>query len=141
MIAIASAAVLFAVWWVYAISPPTPKQVAMQKTTLAQQPDLSYIDFYTAMKTPAPDQQFNELAQTMQTFYGLPGWQLRDIRYDDGQYRIQLTRQGGTLQWLTEWAALSSYALNLGSKGAEIGVSSQLQERPRPKELYTRCRK
>ncbi len=78
------------------------------------------------MNTPAPEQQLEEFAQIIQTFYGLPGWQAADIRYDGNQYQVQLNRQGGAMQWLTQWASAENYCLNLSSKGAEILVSSQL---------------
>lgn len=135
MIALGSAAVLAVVWWVYTVHPPTHQKVVMTQV-VAQKPDLSYVDFYAAMKSPAPEQQLDELAQTIQIFYGLPGWQAANIRYEGSTYRIQMSRLGGSLQWLTKWAAAQNYALNLSASGAEIGIASQLQERPRPKALY-----
>ncbi len=135
MIAVSAAVVLAIVGWIYVMSPPSNSQVVSQKVVV-QKPDLNYIDFYSAMKTPAPEQQLDELAQTVQIFYGLPGWQAGDIRYDGHQYHVQLTRQGGTLQWLMQWAAEQHYLLSLGSKGAEIAVPSQLNDRPKPKALY-----
>ena len=135
MIAVVSAAVLVVVWWVYAVNPPTTKAVTVQNV-VAEHPDLSYVDFYAAMKTPAPEQQLAELAQMVKIFYGLPGWQPSGIRYTGNQYNIQMDRQGGALQWLTQWVSAQHYSLSLGSKGAEVAVASQLQERLRPKALY-----
>src|SRR5262249_33510198 len=97
----AAIAVLAAAWWIYATHSPDQKagiQVVEEK------PDLAYVDFYAAMSSPAPTQQLNELAQTIQVFYGLPGWQARAIRSEGSRYHIQLERLGGSLQWLTRWA-------------------------------------
>lgn len=135
MVALGSAAVLAVVWWIYAMHPPAPERVVVNQT-VAQKPDLSYVDFYAAMKSPAPQEQINELAQTIQIFYGLPGWQAADLHYDGSVYHVQMSRQGGSLQWLTKWAAGQNYGLNLSSQGAEVSVASELKDRLRPRTLY-----
>ncbi|MBS0349627.1 MAG: hypothetical protein JSR33_00330 [Proteobacteria bacterium] len=134
-IAVLGAALLAILAWIYVIHPPFHPKAAPKKIVV-QQPDINYVDYYAAMKTPTPEQQLNELAQTIQMFYGLPGWQPNDIHYDGSQYRVQMNRQGGTLKWLMGWATGQHYSLNLSSKGAEVAVFSQLQNRPRPKTLY-----
>lgn len=129
------AALLAVVWWAYYIYPAN--QAVSLPPLVAQLPDQAYIHFYTAMKTPAPEQQLVELAHITQSFYNLPGWQAGDIRYDEGQYRVRLIRQGGTLNWLTQWVAQHNYLLNLSQEGAEVAVPSQLIPRPAPKALYS----
>jgi hypothetical protein len=125
---------LAVIWWFY------PTASLNEKTginnLLAQQPNLAYLDFYTAMKSPTPQQQLKELTQTIQAFYDLPGWQASNITYSSNQYRIQLNRDGGNLQWLEKWAAGQHFLLNLSSNGAEIVTPSLLTQRPAPKVVY-----
>ena len=72
---IATVAILFlaTIWWVYTMISPQKKAIA--PTQFVEQPNLAFVDFYNAMKTPPPDQQFKELAEMIMTFYTLPGWQ------------------------------------------------------------------
>jgi len=135
IIASSSALILSVVWWIYAVTPPR-EEVVIHKQE-APKADLAYLDFYRALKTPAPNQQLTELAQTIQKFYTLPGWQASTIAYDGLQYHIQLERMGGALEWLTQWAVNQNYGFNFSSKGAEVAVLSELSERPRPKAVYS----
>ena len=135
VIALGVAIVIAGAWWVYKISEDSSSMIIPKAT--AQKPDNSYTDFYSAMRTPMPSLQLNELAQTIEKFYALPGWQTGQVRYDSGQYRIELDRQGGTIQWLTQWAGNNQYMLNFGSKVAEIVLPSNLPGRPRPQALYS----
>lgn len=130
----ASALVLLLAWGIYAVSPHSHKPVITK--VIAQQPNLAFVDFYAAMNTPAPKLQLREFAKVIQTFYGLPGWQAADIRYEGNGFQVQLNRLGGTLQWLTQWAETQNYGLNLSSKGAEVIVPSRLIARVRPKAVY-----
>lgn len=132
---VAGVAILISgVWWVYYLSSPTQPEV--QKIT-AQKNDNSYTDFYVAMRTPPPSEQLSELAKTIEKFYGLPGWQVSGVKYAAEQYNIQLAREGGTLEWLTQWVNNHHYSLNLGSNGAEVALSSDLTRRPQPDTIYT----
>ncbi len=129
------ATILAVVWWAYYVYP-TNQAVSLPQL-VTQLPDEAYANFYTAMKTPAPDQQLHELAHITQSFYSLPGWQAGEIRYGDNQYRVKLIRQGGTLNWLTQWVSQHHYLLNLNQDGAEIAVPSHLLPRPAPKAMYS----
>jgi hypothetical protein len=130
------AVILAVIWWIYYVYPAERQAVSLPQL-VAQLPDEAYASFYTAMKTPAPEQQLIELARITQSFYSLPGWQAGEIRYDDGQYRVKLIRQGGTLNWLNHWVYQHHYLLNLHAEDAEVAVPSQLTPRSTPKAMYS----
>ncbi len=135
-IAIASiiAVLVVGAWWLVA-SKPIPK-VAAEKPA-AHNADNSYTDFYNAMHTPSPLKQLSELIQTVEQFYGLPGWQADGINYNGGQYHVQLIRQGGTVQWIMQWADRHHYSMNLDSEKVELILPSQLTTRLKPRSLYS----
>ena len=134
-IGVATLAVLGVVWWIYTVSPPT-REAPLAPKNMAQKVDMAYMDFYAAMRSPSPGEQLDELAHTLEAFYALPGWAAANIRSDGNQYHVLLERHGGSLQWLTQWANVENYSLNLGSAAAEVAVPSQLIPRARPRFLY-----
>jgi hypothetical protein len=134
-VGVSTLAILAVVWWIYAVIPPK-QEAPVMSNKVAEKVDLAYIDFYSAMKSPSPDQQLNELAHTVQALYALPGWEAANIRYDNSQYHVRLDRQGGSLRWLTQWADDQNYPLLLSASGAEIAVPSHLIPRERPRVIY-----
>lgn len=135
MLTAAAAVILAVVWWIYAVIPPNHEEVVVEKVAV-QQPDQAFMDFYAAMRSPIPAQQLAELASIIPVFYALPGWEVATVNYDGSRYRMQMNRQGGSLQWLTQWVGNRHYVLNLNAKGAEIIVPSELGVRPKPQALY-----
>jgi hypothetical protein len=136
MIAVSTLVILAVIGWIYVINPPVSQPVAINTTAAQEQVDNGYLDFYAAMHSPSPVQQINELVQTIQTVAALPGWPVDTVTYTGNQYQIALNRQGGALQWLTQWVKHQNYALNLAPAGAQLVAPSQLATRSRPKVLY-----
>lgn len=98
--------------------------------------DALYQPYITALTTPSPTGQLEEVYNLITRLYGLPGWQAVRINFSAGQYRITVTSLGADFAALTDWAQHYQFGFQLTSNAALLTLTSSKPPRPRPQDIY-----
>ncbi|WP_423063114.1 hypothetical protein [Candidiatus Paracoxiella cheracis] len=85
---------------------------------------------------PAPEKQLDELVQTIQILYGLPGWKASTITFYNNDYKITVESNGGNLEALNTWAKRNHFGYQLTAHGAVLIKHSTLKNHFAPTSIY-----
>lgn len=120
-------------WWLYTANH---HPVRINEHPIVRRPVFPFFALYSALKSPAPDQQLQELSNTIQHIYLMPAWGASKIRFDHGQYRIEVDVPTGGLELLAQWAKDNHFNYRIIPQGMELSVTSYLKPRTKPDEIY-----
>jgi hypothetical protein len=118
----------------YVQTPKTIKPVPTKSTEAVTQgyPDAT---FYTAMTSPAPQQQLAEAARIANVLYSLPAWSATSINFNGDSYSVNVKTQGGNLAELNAWANANSIHMSLLSNGPQLTINSFVKNRAKPNTI------
>lgn len=117
------------IWYHFFYKPAPPPPVVKPQTKETVDP---YIGYKSALMTPAPEKQFDEIAATVALAFGIPGWQPTQVTFNNANYTIQLSSLGGSVIVLNQWAREHNVNMLLSAQGAALSLPSRLNNRTVP---------
>jgi hypothetical protein len=95
-----------------------------------------YQVYFDTLSSPAPEQEVNQLLDTMNVLGTMPGWTIKDINYSNEAVTASVVSRGGKTEDLFAWAATQHITVNLKKDGIEITTSITVPNRSKPTKIY-----
>ncbi|MCD6046159.1 MAG: hypothetical protein K0R48_1322 [Gammaproteobacteria bacterium] len=139
VIIIALLAVLaFLAWLIFKpAAAPAPPPAEVVAAAPAQPPPDPYADFKQALMTPAPDALLQDLVNTLNDVYTIPGWTPQSLTLAGSSATVNLVKNGGNAGILLAWKRSHpdvQMTINTGQVVLTYGL--QLTNRPTPEVIY-----
>ncbi len=137
---------LFLVWMLTGRKTEVIPTLPMIKKALIANP---YVPFYTALQTPAPDEEINRIVSKISDFYSMVGWTPKKLSFlqdngngnsnGNGSNAMMLTVEsiGGSVQDLEIWAKSHNATIDMSKTGFYLNIPILLQKRPIPTKIYS----
>lgn len=124
-------------WWIFKPAPieaPPPPPVAAGPE---QPPPDPYADFKQALMTPAPDILLQDLVNTLNDVYTIPGWTPQSLTLAGTSATVNLVKNGGNAGILLAWKRNNpNVQMNINSGQVVLTYGLQLTNRPTPEVIY-----
>lgn len=104
--------------------PPPPQQV-----------ENPYAAFYTALSSPAPDQEIKSFLTVYNSLFGIAGWHPKIIKYGSGSLSASMLSDGGKVQKLFQWATANNATPVVDSSGIKLTLPVPTTNRAIPKNI------
>lgn len=91
-----------------------------------------YSGYQSALRSPSPTKQLNELNNDCVQFYSMPGWVATHVNYNESGATVTVHSLGGTLTELLNWANGAGIQVKLTTHGAMLFMPTRIAERKTP---------
>jgi hypothetical protein len=122
------------IWYVMKPAPPPPPPVV---TGPPPPPPDPYADFKQALMTPAPDAVLQNLINTVNDAYTVPGWTPQSLTLAGSTTTVTLAKDGGNAGILLAWKrSHPDIQMSINTGQAVLTYTMQVTARPTPEVIY-----
>ncbi len=122
--------VVFLLWlaWSYLSTPKKEVVVANQVNP--------YALFNSALASPYPDQEVQQLQIIFKKLFTMPGWIANHVDYAKGTALITVHSIGGKIENLFQWAKENGMTVSFKQTGVYLSTNTKVKRRPLPLHIY-----
>jgi hypothetical protein len=108
-----------------------------EEVAVPQVKENPYQAYYTALASPAPNEEIKQFVHKLTILLTMPGWVARNVTYSRGNLQAGVMSLGGTVAALADWSQANNVTYTIQPTGIFLTANTYLTNRPSPNAIYS----